>query len=879
MSLSIIEIKAVPQYSLIAPSLNEAQVLTQNLFGDLLNYVYATVGAERAALELVYHKCKDSKVRILVTVRCVDNNIDVSADMLADRIVKYLANVNYNAVILADIEFQTVVQNLRTAISGRLVALSKSEKILSSSVSYSGYYYYTDILATEQRKNALSNFNELIQQLSLCDEATVSFQLIPSQLSSGEYYAMSSLSGELATTAQGVFVGNQMIREAGTDAPRKAYAYYSERVSYPMFTGSIIVKANQKDTDALVSAINRCIGNSVDCPVSFTAYEVFSNRMLAYDYFKFPWNLQNELLMRYREPSIWNGTVFQPTNLTRLPYLYDVHEATVFFRCPIDDEKITGLRVNHAKNDNEDIDESVFADTNIKFGYLLNSLDAVIGARISNFTHHALVVGAPGNGKTTFALNMLLQFYEKGIPFLAIEPTKTEYRTLVGCIPDLQIFTPGNTATVPFIINPFIPPKGIRLEQYTPSLMSAFRVMFSMETPLEEIFQQAIRQTYSLHGWKNSSTVDDPGTQKFGLYEFILVFKRIVSSSAYKTETRANIETGGTFRLLNLIEQNKYIYDTVNTIPINELLSKPTVIELNAIADSEQKALVMALLLIQIFLYTQRKGSNEGNLENIVMIDEAHVLFDNAGQRDGANKAQQATSKSLQKMIAEIRAYGTGIIIADQLPSKVTEDIVSDTEIKVMFRLVAEKERTLIAGSTNMNEYQAQYLARLKKGEAAVYFADLNSPKLIMTQDVRKVKGMRYSIDDKEIHEKSTFWNKNRNLLVPYYECAYCEQCSHSGCQQAIREEADYYASKIIAMLGNHIKTKELLVKYSTCLHDLIIKYEAAGNRSPQIKKLCNCAKIQFLRQALLSASFYLSRDDISLLLRTALIKEGKKNV
>lgn len=139
MSLSIIEIKAVPQYSLIAPSLNEAQVLTQNLFGDLLNYVYATVGAERAALELVYHKCKDSKVRILVTVRCVDNNIDVSADMLADRIVKYLANVNYNAVILADIEFQTVVQNLRTAISGRLVALSKSEKILSSSVSYSGY--------------------------------------------------------------------------------------------------------------------------------------------------------------------------------------------------------------------------------------------------------------------------------------------------------------------------------------------------------------------------------------------------------------------------------------------------------------------------------------------------------------------------------------------------------------------------------------------------------------------------------------------------------------------------------------------------------------------------------------------------------------------
>ena len=82
-----------------------------------------------------------------------------------------------------------------------------------------------------------------------------------------------------------------------------------------------------------------------------------------------------------------------------------------------------------------------------------------------------------------------------------------------------------------------------------------------------------------------------------------------------------------------------------------------------------------------------------------------------------------------------------------------------------------------------------------------------------------------------------------------------------------------------MAMVGSRIVSKEALVKYVTLLHELIIQYEAAQGRNKQIKKLCNCAKIQFLRQALLNADFSLNRDDISLLLRTALIKEGKKNV
>ena len=119
--------------------------------------------------------------------------------------------------------------------------------------------------------------------------------------------------------------------------------------------------------------------------------------------------------------------------------------------------------------------------------------------------------------------------YKREIPFLVIEPTKTEYRALIDRIPDLQIFTPGKNKVSPlqiftpgknkvspFVINPFLPPKGITVEQYIPSLLSAFKEAFSMLSPLDTIFQQAVQEAYIKYGWRDYSTVEDPYVKKFG---------------------------------------------------------------------------------------------------------------------------------------------------------------------------------------------------------------------------------------------------------------------------------------------------------------------------------------------------------------------------
>lgn len=883
MSLSIIEITAVPQFQLLSMDGNEAKCLVCSTFCDLLSYNSLISVPEHCAIELIFHKASALALpRLFITLRVDEQGQAIPAGKIVSSISSYLSNLHYSIEEVTGDRFTALVGELRRQLTGKIVAITKGEKLVSSNLSYSGYYYFTDVLERSRTGLAeINNYNSLFSQLMLCEKVMVAFQLIPTQLSQEEYFALSNLSAALTANAHGFLIDQQMVREFAAEAPQKTYSYYAERASQPLFVGSIIAASDSDDLSGIVATLKSGIQQSVTDPISLSSVELENNQQLSYDFFHFPWNVYNELLFNYRNCNIWNGTIYQPTNLMRLPFLYTASEASFFFKLPIDDGKINGIRSNRAVNDNEVIKDKVFSMDNIRLGALLDSNNATIGVSAADFTRHALIVGTPGSGKTTFALNLLLQFQQKGVPFLAIEPTKTEYRALLDKIPDMQVFTPGNSSLVPYIINPFIPPKGIRLEQYIPSLVSAFRAAFSMESPLDVIFLRAIRQCYAQYGWKNSSTCEDKDIQPFGLFEFILTFKKIVAESSYKAETRANIETGGTFRLLNLFDQNKYIYDTVNTIPIDELLQRPTVIELNAIADDEQKALIMALLLINICLYTKSKGSSAGKINNILMIDEAHVLLDtHSSAFPDQTRAQGTTVKSLQKMIAEIRSFGTGIIVADQVPSKVTSDIVADTDIKVAFRLVEQSERNIFANSTNMNEQQAQHLARLKRGEAIVYFSDLESPKAIMTPDVRAEQDIRYQVPDDEVSSQVRFWEKRRSLLMPFYECALCPQCaSCQQCDQLVRERAEYYVSHIISSMGAKIKNVDTLIKYMYRLHELIIRYEAQTEKRVPLKKVCNCSKIQFLREVLLTSDLVLNRNAITDLLRKTVIKEEEHDV
>jgi hypothetical protein len=325
---------------------------------------------------------------------------------------------------------------------------------------------------------------------------------------------------------------------------------------------------------------------------------------------------------------------------------------------------------------------------------------------------------------------------------------------------------------------------------------------------------------------------------------------------------------------MNLIEQNSNIFDTIHTVPIEDMLRKPTILELNSIDNTEQKALIMALLLISIGVYTKNNQLGDGKLKNIILIDEAHVLLGGSSSvnQDGAD-AQGATIKSLQDMIAEIRSYGTGIIIADQSPTKVSREVVANTDIKIAFRLVQSSEKNLIADSTNMDRNASQRISRLKPGEAYVYFSRLENPQLVMTEDIREKENIRLNVPNEEIANRMSYWENKKARLKPFSECNFCETCKN-GCDFSLRAKADYYANRYISVSQDKIKDVKSMRVYMLGVEKFLSKI-TEGMEAGQKIRMIKCTTIRFIRKIQLGTSIRIPIAEVKQILIIGGQKDG----
>jgi hypothetical protein len=79
-------------------------------------------------------------------------------------------------------------------------------------------------------------------------------------------------------------------------------------------------------------------------------------------------------------------------------------------------------------------------------------------------------------------------------------------------------------------------------------------------------------------------------------------------------------------------------------------------------------------------------------------------------------------------MLAEIRAYGEGLVIAEQIPSKLVSDVVKNTAVKVMHRLPAADDRDLAGAAMNLDDAQSRQVVSLEPGVAAVFADGMDRP-------------------------------------------------------------------------------------------------------------------------------------------------------
>ena len=137
----------------------------------------------------------------------------------------------------------------------------------------------------------------------------------------------------------------------------------------------------------------------------------------------------------------------------------------------------------------------------------------------------------------------------------------------------------------------------------------------------------------------------------------------------------------------------------------------------------DEQSLVIALLLNALTEHYKSGRPSTGELVHVTVVEEAHRLL---GRPSGSASAEQAQAKEkaaqdFANTLAENRKYGEGIVIAEQIPTKLVDDAVKNTNLKVLHRLTAEEERALLGGAMGLDDAQRQFVARLGTGEAIVY--------------------------------------------------------------------------------------------------------------------------------------------------------------
>ena len=844
--LQAIEINSIPDLSItIYKTEEEARKAHNDLIKRALGEAYQVYKSELSndgtsdiAIELLWvtqpvkNQTYAAQVKMFVLFRCVSANRSKGTDALTN-ITNIFSNIlQVGKYKTAPVDFTEVSSVLDNIQKDRTIAIVKEGRTESLQIPALPQCFAYDAFSTEPPSTEIL-VNTLIQH----PNAAVSIQLIPTIFSADETSLIDSTCQALGMLVRGVQNpgwGNVVFESAQQEY--NTYSYYNSNRNHALFTYNIVVRGSQMAVSDIASSIRTqlCGEHTIN-----TQIVPISSEQISYDenYYPAPWLLQETLA-----DDFLTSAYGLSATCSRLPFIITAEESAPLFSIPIGGPSIkAGFTVNESEQINKQYGEGLIDSGDISIGILKNTSNT-IGIKLKDLTKHMLVVGTPGSGKTTFSISLLDRLWkDHKIPFLVIEPAKNEYRALIQSIPDLQVFTPGKNTISPFVFNPFVPPKNVKLETYKATLKTAFAAAVSMSTPLDKIFEESINNCYSDFRWLDTYTVDDRG-QIFNISDFIKCFQETFDEIGYTGDAR-NIGRAGVVRLNSLVN----LFDNYFSIPIKDILEKPTVIELAAIENSDQKALIIALLLLSILAYVNANYIGEGGLKNVILLEEAHVLLDadtNAGQGE-ANPSAIAQGL-VKRMLAEIRSYGVGIIIADQSPRKVSTDVVALTDMKMLFRLVENTDKHIVGDSTNMSDVQIQRLSRLKPGEAFLFFNRLEEPEEVVTPNYRLENKIAITLSDNSIRQLSTYWDDKKDKLRPYPQCSMCRFCTQ-GCDYQRRVLAKEIARRLF--VKNFRASDESFKPVEKMLGSIRRQTMAELNGEPFSAELFSCIKVHLWRR------------------------------
>lgn len=363
---------------------------------------------------------------------------------------------------------------------------------------------------------------------------------------------------------------------------------------------------------------------------------------------------------------------------------------------------------------------------------------------VDGLTRHALVTGITGSGKTNTVQQLLDQLQNQGFPWLIIEPSaKSEYQHLGGQNPP-HVFRLGDEAAtgpaVPFRFNPFYFPRGIGVLTHVDRLKAAFNAAFPMYASMPYLLEEAIVRCYEDSGWNLGDSTNSKAANSenpwFGpkhhllfptLGELLLKIDDVVATKRYDVRLEMDLSAALRARIGSLLLGAKgLMLNTRESLDMKTILRNRVVLEMASMGSDEEKVLMMGLLIGALFEMAEVNGLSEnGTLRHLLVIEEAHRLLRAAppGDNPEVTNVRGAAIEQFANLLSEMRAFGHGVMIVEQSPSRLLPDVVRSTHLKVAHQLAAVEDRFAIGSCMALNDAQMMDIARLRRdrGETVVY--------------------------------------------------------------------------------------------------------------------------------------------------------------
>ena len=384
---------------------------------------------------------------------------------------------------------------------------------------------------------------------------------------------------------------------------------------------------------------------------------------------------------------------------------------------------------------------------------------------------HTFVCGITGSGKTTTVKHILKHV---GTSFLVLESAKRDYRRLLGdpvLAESLKVFTVGDSTVAPLRLNPFYVQPGVLPLCHIDYLKAIFNASFSLYGPMPHILERCLHNIYIKRGWNltrgtHPFLTDDKGRMHEPLYQdpaYYYCFPNIDDLKEevddyvknyldYRGELSDNIRTAIMARLDSLTVGAKgLMFNTREFLNLDELLSNPAVFEMESLSDDDDKAFFVGLMLVLISEFRQTKdplldpfSPESASLKHVLVIEEAHRLLKNVETERTTEMLGNPKGKAVEtfcNVVAEMRSLGQGIIVVEQIPTKIAPDVIKNTNTKIVHRLVGRDDQSVLASSLNITDDDALYLGSLKTGYALCHKEGMDRPvEVRLVSDVKEVK-------------------------------------------------------------------------------------------------------------------------------------------